>query len=101
MGDVRDGSVAVLFGSVMAVVMGEVDGDWRHGVFQNCAVWIRLLMRDQQQKLGMVIKGLLINFFKKLILTTFHFFAIFEFKPISNVKRTGLTLLNKLLRRKI
>ena len=29
MGDVRAGSVAALFGPVMAVVMGGVDGDWQ------------------------------------------------------------------------
>ena len=33
MGDVRAGSVAALFGRVMAVVMGGVDGDW------HCAWW--------------------------------------------------------------
>jgi|SaaInl5LU_22_DNA_1037371.scaffolds.fasta_scaffold43471_3 hypothetical protein len=58
-------------------------------------------MRGQKQKLGMAIKGLLINFFEKLILTTFPFFVIFEFKPISTVLRMELKLLNKFLRRKI
>ena len=58
-------------------------------------------MPGQQQKLGIAVKGLLINFSKKLILTTFRFFAISEFKPISNVLRMLLTLLNKFLIRKI
>jgi hypothetical protein len=58
-------------------------------------------MRGQQQKLGIAVKGLLINLFEKLILTTFPFFAISEFKPISNVLRMLLTLLNKFLIRKI
>jgi hypothetical protein len=33
MGNVRAGSVAALFGRVMALVMGGVDGDW------HCACW--------------------------------------------------------------
>jgi hypothetical protein len=33
MGNVRAGSVAALFGRVMALVMGGVDGDW------HCAWW--------------------------------------------------------------